>query len=52
MIITVKAQKAVPGFLPATYAVFHGEKLLQIFLHKSDAEKYAAEMKKQEVNRK
>lgn len=48
--IKVKTQKAIPGFLPTTYAVFNGEKLLQIFLHKSDAEKYAAEKSREEEN--
>ena len=46
--IKVKTQKAIRGFLPTTYAVFNGEKLLQIFLHKSDAEKYAAEKSMEE----
>jgi len=37
----VERIKAVKGFLPTTYAVFCGEKVLKIFLTKKEAEEYA-----------
>ena len=39
-------QKAIKGFLPVTYCVFDGEKLLKIFLAKKDAETFVKEQNK------
>ena len=34
--------KAVPGFLPVTFAVYVGKRVLKIFLTKQEAQNYAA----------
>lgn len=35
--LVVRRQKAIAGFLPTTYAVFWGEKVVKIFLDKKEA---------------
>lgn len=39
---TISRQKAIPGFLPATYAVFCGKYLLQTFTDRQRANRFAA----------
>lgn len=46
---TVKRQKAIPGFLPTTYAVFVGDRILKIFTSETDARAFAGNYNKGET---